>query len=414
MAERTHGSRRVPLGEIDSSRSRHMWTRSSVHLTADLVIAGQWDGRLTAFDRDRDSLDPRWGVTHPGHPVTLGSLEDELVVGSRGEDGTIAAYDLATGERRWAYETATDIGPPAKDGIFALPYVVALETDPDRGAVYAAARRYERDGADRRWHSTVFAFDADGRVRWRYETDASPIAIDVNEAGDRLAVGYNRCMGSHDVGLVVLDTDSGETRWDWDPGTDGDRRVGDVSFDGPHLAVASHGDKRGYLLGPGGEERWRLDLAVETELGDETLYAYPNHASALDGRVAFATGNTYAKQSRDTDSLHPNEHQLTVVDAAGDPLWTASLDGFAHELTTAGDTLVVPCAQHFRTRDSAAHGVRRFDAENGPLEDVPTDGIATAVAADERTIVAIEEPVAYHDETQVRGEYALHTFPIDR
>lgn len=438
------GFERVLLGTIDPARSRHMWTRSTVRVRDGLLVAGRWDGTVTAFEAD--TLEPRWTAEHPDHAVALATLtggdsdgSGTVLVGGRGESGTIAAYDAETARSRWSYETAADVGEPEGESIFELPYVVALEArgggdeagaasdESDVGAaadgsdvatasagadpaprVYAAARRYERDGETRRWHSTVYAFDGDGSVRWRYEADASPIALDLDDAGDRLAVGYNRCPGDHQTGLVVLDADTGDLAWTWDPGTDGDRRIGDVAFDGDALAVASHGDKRGYLLGPRGVERWDVDLAVETDVGDETLYAYPNHVVATDGLVAFVTGNTYATDRRETEGRHPNEHRIVAVDAAGDRRWDASVEGFAHGLDADGTTVVVPCAQNFRVRDPETHGLRWYDLESGDRGREPFAGVATAASIDEGTVAAIEEPVEYHDEGEVRGEYALH------
>lgn len=396
--------RRRSLGGIEPARSRHMWTRSSVALAGDLAVVGTWDGRITAFD---PALEARWEAHHPESAVVATAVDGRVVVGGRGEEGTVAAYHLASGEREWSYRTAGDVGSPAGEGVFERPYVVAVASD-DRGRIYAAARRYEREGDEGRWESAVLAFDDDGGVRWGYETDASPIAL---AAGDgRLAVGYNRCMGSHDVGLAVLDPDSGTVRWEWDPGTEGDRRVGDVAVDGDRIAVASHGDKRGYLLGPGGEERWRVELATETEIDGERLYAYPNHAHADGGRVAFVTGNTYAVGSRETENRHPNEHRIVAFGPDGDPLWEGDVGGFVHGVATDGDRIVVPSAQNFRIRDPETHGVRRFDLADGEQGIEQTEGIATAAAVDGGTVAAIEEPVAYHDGDDVLGGYAFHRY----
>ncbi|SFC10098.1 Outer membrane protein assembly factor BamB, contains PQQ-like beta-propeller repeat [Halobiforma haloterrestris] len=407
--------RRRSLGDIEPARTRHMRTRSAVRVSDEGIFAGTRDGTVTAYGRD--SLEPQWSATHPGRPVGIATLEgaDErtVIVAGRGERGAIVAYDAETGDSRWRYDAAEDVGDPADTGVFALPYVVALESDGD-GGLYAAARRYERDGDERRWESVVYAFGADGTVRWRYGTDASPIAIDLDtaEGADRVAVAYNRCPGRHDNGLVVLGAETGDLAWTWDPGTDGERRVGDVSLEGGRAAVASHGDKRGYLLESGGAERWRVDLAVETEIGAETLYAYPNHACLADGTVAFATGNTYAEEGRGTEHRHPNEHRLAVVDAeTGDPLWDADLGGFVNGLASDDGTLVAPCAQNFRVRDPDTHAVRWFDLESesgGAAGTERFDGIAAAAAIHDGTIAAIEEPVEYHDEGETRGEYALH------
>ena len=407
----------VPLGELETARSRHMWTRSAVHVAdaGELVITGEWDGTVTA--REVDSLEARWTANHPDHSVGITTLGDDnadtVVVAGRGETGTIAAYDAASGEQRWRYDTVDDLGEAVKDTVFYLPYLVDLEADADGERLFAAARRYERDGETRQWHSVVYAFEPDGSVRWTYETDASPITIELDDAGERLAVGYNRCMGDHDTGLVVLEAETGDLEWTWDPGTEGDRRVGDVSFDGDSVAVSSHGDKRGYLLGPGGAERWRVDLAVETDIGDETLYAYPNHAHASDGRVTFVTGNTYAVESRETERRHPHEHRIATFDGDGELRWDDEVRGFVHGLAAAGETIVAPCAQNFRVRDPETHAVRWFDLESGPIGIERLEGIATAAAVADGTLAAIEEPVEYHDEGQTRGEYVLHVASLE-
>jgi hypothetical protein len=405
MAERTHRFDRRSLGEIDSAGSRQMWTRSSVELTDRAVVAGRWDGRVTAFDRE--SLDPRWEVDHPESAVSLAVAGDTLVVGGRGESGTVAGYSLESGSRRWSIDTAADIGTPAADQLFFRPYVIALEVDDDTEMLYAAARRYERDGDDRRWQSSVYGLGPDGTVRWRYETDASPIGLSLDGERSRLAVGYNRCPGTHDYGVVVLDATTGEPEWMWDPGTDGDRRVGDVSFTGERLAVASHGDKRGYLLEEGGAERWCAALGVETYVDGETLYAYPNHVYTNGGRVAFVTGNTYAVESRETSSRHPNEHRIAAFGTDGEQLWDGSVQGFVHELAARGNAIVAPCAQNFRVRDPETHALRWFDLETGKKGERHVDGIPTAAAIDTERIALIEEPVRYHDDRRVRGEYAV-------
>ncbi|OIB56972.1 PQQ-binding-like beta-propeller repeat protein [Natrialba sp. SSL1] len=405
MAERTHRFDRHPLGEIDSAGSRQMWTRSSVEFADNVAIAGQWNGTVTAFDTE--SLDPRWEVDHPESAVSLAVAGETLIVGGRGEDGVIAGYALESGERRWTVDAAAHVGTPTSDRLFSMPYVLAIEADDDGETLYAAARRYERDGDERRWQSAIYGIEPDGAVRWRYETDASPIALSLDSDRDRLAVGYNRCTGTHDCGVSVLDSETGNSEWMWDPETDGDRRVGDVSFTGEHLAVASHGDKRGYLLEEGGTERWTVDLAVETDVDGETLYAYPNHTYANDGYVAFVTGNTYAVDSRETSSRHPNEHRIAAFDIDGEPLWDASVRGFVTELAARGRTVVAPCAQNFRVRDSETHALRWFDLKNGAQGKRNATGIATAAAIDSERIAVIEEPVEYHDEQRVHGEYAL-------
>ena len=397
--------RTVELGDIEPARSRHMWTRSSVTLAGDCVVVGQWDGTITAFDPE--SLTTVWEVDHGESPAGLIADGDHVVAAGRGEAGRTAAYDTDTGSEMWAYATADEIGEPSSDRVFEQPYVVDCVAGDN--AVFAAARRYERDGETRRWHSVIVAFDADGSVSWRFAVDASPIAVDLDETGDRLAVGYNRCLGSHDDGLVVLDTATGDPAWRWDPGTEGDRRVGDVSFDGDRLAVASHGDKRGYLLAAeSGDTLWRVDLAVETAVGEERLYAYPNHVYAHDGRVAFLTGNTYPTEGREAEGRHPNDHRIVAVDSDGATLWDGDLAGFVHGVGTDGDRLAVPSAQNFRERDPAGHALGRFDLSHGAIGVEGVAGVPTAAAIDDGRVAIVEEPIVYHDEGVEHGAYRVH------
>jgi outer membrane protein assembly factor BamB len=332
------------------------------------------------------------------------TVEDCLVVGERGPAGLIRAYDLETGTPRWQYRTADDLGDPQKETRFFLPFVVDIEAGGER--FYVAARRYERTDGNRSFESVVYAFDPDGEIVWRYVTDASPISLDVQDS--RVAVAYNHCPGEHQQGLVVLDSATGAEQFCWDPGTDGQRRVGDVSLLDDGAVVSSHGDHRGYRLDSDGTVDWRVDLATPEEIGGETLYAYPNHVAASEDAVVFVTGNTYAVESRETDSLHPDEHTVFGYDLNGDRQWTDRIGGFAGGIERDGNRLAIPSAQHFRQRDPDLHGFSVFDIGDGERMMSDTDGVVTATALDGETVVAIEEPVSYHDDEQTRGTYRLH------
>ncbi|MFB6301531.1 MAG: PQQ-binding-like beta-propeller repeat protein [Haloferacaceae archaeon] len=400
--------RSVPLGAVDPARSRHAGRRSAVALTPDLAIVGTADGDLVGVDRA--AAGRRWTVAAgTGSVVAAIPFGDGVAVGERGPAGEVRLHDAATGAVRWRHAAAAEVGDPAREGRFQLPYVAALATDGDR--LYAAARRYERDDGERTFESAVYAFGPDGEQVWTRRADASPIALDAD--GDRVAVAYNRCPGTHDAGLVVHDAATGAVRWRWDPDAGGERRVGDVALVGDGAVVASHGDYRGYRLGTGGRERWRVDLATPTTVGDETLYAYPNHVHATDGGAAFVTGNTYPEEGRETDGLHPDEHTVFCYAPDGTRRWSAPVDGFAGGVGADRDRVAVPGAQHFRRRDPAGHGVRVVDVREGPVGSVGTAGVVTAVAVDRAdgpaaTVAAVEEPVVYHDEGRERGTYRLH------
>ena len=404
----------APLGEIPPARSRQQGRRSAVTLADEVAVVGTVDGDLLGFDVD--SAGPpvhRWHNGTDGDPSVVATLpfDGGVVVGERSARGAVRVHG-ADGSIRWQYDTRTDVGPPQEETRFLLPFVAGLASDGDR--LYAAARRYERrpdgDGSDRQFESVVYAFDGDGTVDWRYRTDASPISLSVRDG--RLAVAYNRCPGDHQHGLVVLDTEGGTPRWMWDPGTEGQRRVGDVALLDEGAVCTSHGDYCGYRLGADGGQRWRHPLATPREVDGETVYAYPNHVHATPTGAVFVTGNTYPEEGRETAARHPNEHTAVGVSLDGPKRWSAPVGGFASGLGADGDRLAVPGAQHFRDRDADRHGLRIFDVESGHVATLDTDGIVTAAAVDGDTVVAVEEPVVYHDEGRERGAYRLHRHPV--
>jgi len=410
----------APLGEVEAARSRHAGRRSTVAIAGETVVAGTADGRLVGFDAE--TLERRWESTAgdaglvEAVAVSGGDTGRAVVVGERGHDGKIRCHDAATGTVRWRYRSADDVGEPTKDTRFFLPFVASLAATDDR--VYAAARRYERgkDGS-RHFESVVYAFEVDGTddptVAWTYAADASPISVDAVASSDaddagRVAVGYNRCTGDHQRGLVILDAADGSERWSWDPGNDGQRRIGDVSLLDDGLAVTSHGDYCGYRLDAGGDVRWSADLATPEDFGDETLYAYPNHVHATDGGLLFVTGNTYPEEGRQTESRHPDEHTAFGYTSAGERSWSVPVEGFVTGLGTDGDRVVAPAAQNFRERDAGVHGVCVFDVADGLEATTATAGVAVAGATAEGCVAAVEEPVEYHDEGVVHGAYRLH------
>jgi outer membrane protein assembly factor BamB len=408
----SQGAPTADLGDLDPARSRHQGRRSAVTLTDGLAVVGTADGDLTAFDVSVESGPPRprWQSETDGEPSVVAAVpfDGGFVVGERSARGEIRCHD-ADGDLRWRYETRSDLGEAQQDTRFLLPFVASLATDGDR--LYAAARRYERrtddDGTDlRHFESVVYAFAPDGSVDWTYRTDGSPISIGADT--DRVAVAYNRCPGDHQHGLVVLDADDGDPRWMWDPGTDGQRRVGDVALLAEGAVVTSHGDYCGYRLDGGGRERWTVPLATPTDVDGDTVYAYPNHVHATAEGAVFVTGNTYPEEGRETEARHPDEHTAVGVSPGGDRRWDAPVGGFASGLGTDGSLLAVPGAQNFRDRDADDHALRLFDVVDGPIGTLDTDGVVTAAAVEGGAAVAVEEPVVYHDEGRERGAYRLH------
>ncbi|EMA19614.1 MULTISPECIES: outer membrane protein assembly factor BamB family protein [Haloarcula] len=408
----SQGTPTADLGDVAPARSRHQGRRSAVTLTDGLAVVGTADGDLQAFDVSTGSGPPRrrWQYETDGEPSVVAAVpfDGGVVVGERSARGEIRCHDT-DGTLRWRYETRTDLGAAQQETRFLLPFVASLATDGDR--LYAAARRYERrtddDGNDlRHFESVVHAFSPDGTVDWTYRTDGSPISLDADDG--RVAVAYNRCPGDHQHGLVVLDAADGDPRWMWDPGTDGQRRVGDVALLDDGAVVSSHGDYCGYRLDSGGRERWRVPLATPTDVDGDIVYAYPNHVHATEVGAVFVTGNTYPEEGRETEARHPTEHTVVGVSPDGDRRWDAPVGGFASGLGTDGSLLAVPGAQNFRDRDADDHALRLFDVADGPIDILDTDGVVTAAAVSDGTAVAVEEPVVYHDEGRERGAYRLH------
>ncbi|MCD2204272.1 outer membrane protein assembly factor BamB family protein [Halobacterium sp. KA-6] len=407
MPSRQTSSRAVELGGVQPNGSRQLGRRSSVCLTDDGAVAGLADGTVAAYDGDpterwRNEADDRGSV------VALAPFADGVLAGERGVDGEIRLHDADTGNVRWRYRTADDVGDPERETRFYLPFVADVAVSDGGERAFVAARRYERgpDGG-RNFRSAVYAFEADGSVAWRFAADASPISLAAD--GDRVAVAYNRCPGHHGAGLVVLDAYTGEERRRWDPPGGGDRRVGDVALAPDGFVAASHADYRGYRI-DGDGVRWAVDLGRPVDRGHETVYTYPNHVHATAAGALFVTGNTYPEEGRETDARHPSEHTAVGVAADGEQRFADHVGGFAHETAIHGDRLAVPVAQHFRERDPARHGVRVYDVEGGRTESWSAAGVVTAAAVDADRVTGVEEPVTYHDDGEQRGAYRLRLF----
>jgi len=286
-----------------------------------------------------------------------------------------------------------------------LPFVADVAATPAGDRAFVAARRYQRgDEGGRNFRSAVYAFEADGSVAWRVDGDASPISLATD--GDRLAVAFNRCPGDQTAGLLVADAESGAVRRRWNPPGDGDRRVGDVALTAGGVVATSHADYRGYCL-DGDGVRWAVDLGRPVERGEETVYAYPNHVHATGDGAVFVTGNTYPEDGRETDARHPNEHTAVGVTPDGTVAFADDVGGFAHEIAIYESRVAVPVAQHFRERDPERHGVRVYDIDGGRTDAWSAPGVVTAAAVDASRLVAVEEPVTYHDDGDRRGAYRL-------
>lgn len=388
----------VPLGEIDPARTRSLSRRSGVLVAGDAVVAGLADGRLVAVERETPAT--RWTAGGAGSTVSLTRFDGGIAAGGRDPAGTVRVID--DGTVRWTYAASDDVGEPQVDSRNYHPFVVDAVADGDR--LYVAVRRTARRGDRRAYTSIVCAFDSSGGIRWRYATDACVSALSLRSG--RLAVAYNRCPDAHDAPVVVLDAAGGTELLHWGAGDGPDgRRVGDVTLLPDGVAVTNYGDYRGYVLDGEGDVRWRVDLATPCTVDGETVYAHPSRVHATEAGVAFVTGSTYP---RDPESLHPHEHQLRCYSTDGEHRWDADVMGLTRELGTDGDRFLVPSAQNMWVRDPLTHGLQLFDLTSGEVATLSTEGVVTAASLSDGLFAAVEEPIGYHDESIIRGEYRLH------
>jgi len=426
------GTATAALPDLDPRSTRQQWSRSALAAPgAELSAAGSADaaaaapafaagtghGVVRAFD---PAAAEQWTADLGGMVVRLEPAvvdgDPVLLAGTRGETAVLTLLDASDGRVRWTHDLEADLGSATRETLFYYPMAVALATDAtapatDGKRLYAAARRYEREGDDRLFESRVYAFDPDGTLVWTRASDASPIAL--GRRDERLAVAYNRCHGDHQCGLVVRDAADGEVRSTWDPGTEGGRRVGDVTLDAGGALVASHGDYRGYALDRRGRTRWRVDLGRPETGETDVVYTYPNRVGrGPGGQVYFVTGNTFPEEGRDTDDRHPREHSLAAA-AEGEIAWTTPIDGWLGGIETgrtaaaADGRIAVATGQHFRDRTPESHGVRLIDTGSGAATVRPLEGIGTALAVGEEAVAVLEEPISYHDEDRTRGTHRL-------
>lgn len=392
----------VSLGEVERARTRTLARRSAVLVRRGYVAAGTANGTVSAHDLNAGT--ERWSVDGRGAVVSLTQFDGHVVAGERSPAGAVRCIDAASGAVRWTYATSRDVGERQRESPNFDPTVV--EACADGQSLYVAVRRMALCGDERAYSSVVYAFDTGGRVRWRYVVDASVSGLDVRE--DRLAVAYNRCPGSHESALVVLDAKTGSERWTWVPERLTERLVGDVALVRDGVAVTNYGDCRGYFLDADGNVRWRADLGTPVAVDGEVVLAYPSRVHAAAGRVAFVTGSSYLREGRDPSAGHPHEYQVRCYSTAGKHQWDADVGGLTRELAGDGTRLLVPSAQNRREPGTSGHAAWCFDLVDGEWERTPFDGIVTAASLSARRFAVVEEPVAHYNEEVVRGAYRLH------
>jgi len=120
---------RRSLGDLSPAGSRHNWARSGAATADGRLFVGGADGRVTAHRPDATPVDDWTGAGDPSagderYVVSLAATDDRLVVGERGPEGRVAALSPVSGEARWRYATASDVGTATEESLLFQPYVV--------------------------------------------------------------------------------------------------------------------------------------------------------------------------------------------------------------------------------------------------------------------------------------------------
>ncbi|TDC56645.1 hypothetical protein E1212_01340 [Jiangella ureilytica] len=212
------------------------------------VFLGSDAGRLAAYDAA--SGERLWsfqtGDALRGTPAVAG----DLVVAGGGLDGGLVALDAATGQQRWAVPT------PDRLTVYTAPSVVD-------GVVYAAT------GPTQDREDTVFALDAaTGQQLWSADVGTSVFAGPA--VGEGLAI-----VGNADDGeLVALDAATGAVRWTLT--REDDYFIGGASIvDGTVFVPTTDGDGGGSLLAVDaatGALRWEADTHGDGQGSTPTVY----------------------------------------------------------------------------------------------------------------------------------------------
>ncbi|WP_435125152.1 PQQ-binding-like beta-propeller repeat protein [Halobaculum sp. D14] len=177
-----------------------------------VLVAADFDGPLAALNGDgtvRWTASDDWDTAGAGHPTLASSGSTAVAAG-----GAVAAFDAATGERRWRH-----VLPDYANGVAVADGTVSVAVGSDMPKVDswdadAGVLAYNLAGGEPLWRTRLPAPEARSAT-------TTPAA-----AGDRVFVG------TADGTLAALDAATGERRWSRPVGSEvytaplvGDRRV---------------------------------------------------------------------------------------------------------------------------------------------------------------------------------------------
>ncbi len=184
---------------LDARTGHVLWkaqtytTSSAPVLAAGVLYVAADDGTVRAFDAATGQ--PRWSFTRPVGVSSQLGLDGYVGVSGNtvyvtSDAGAVYALDATTGKQRWLYTL-----PSAQDHIYTVPVVAS-------GLVYFASGGL--DGA-------VYALDATtGKLRWTLAQsggfDGQPVLV-----GDTLYAGATNSPTVH-----AIDAQTGASRWTYD------------------------------------------------------------------------------------------------------------------------------------------------------------------------------------------------------
>ena len=210
-----------------------------VAVLEDKVYVGTLDGFLVALDArsGREIWSTQVADYRDGYSITVAPLaaKDKVIVGVAGGEfairGFVDAYDAATGQRRWRFNTIPDPGTPGSETWQGAswktgggPTWVTGSFDPDLGLLYWSVGNpwpdFSGDGriGDNLFTNSVVALDIEtGKLAWHFQftphdvhdwdANQTPLLIDAEVGGAtrKLLISANR-NGFY----YVLDRSTGE------------------------------------------------------------------------------------------------------------------------------------------------------------------------------------------------------------